>query len=602
MIERGHTVSVLNAGYVQLVDWMGSDERICDAARVSYADATKRSNDRNLIRYMLSHGHCYDDKTEVLTTNGFKSWADVNESDALGVYDPTSDSLKYEVPAALQVFDYDGSMVVVDHGGVSLCVTPNHKMWVSSREGSDGVWGPHRLVEANNLVGKSMIRFTAQAPLRPTAAETIDWPIQHTDKINVARLIGFFIGDGSVGSKNTIQFHLKKQRKVEFLKQVCDALNISLTANNNRYAINYPNIGEVFRRLFYGDDKKKQFPQNMVALSSIEIALAFLDGLKNSDGSVKRTTWCYSTNSRFLANQVQQLVIHAGNVASLNENAKGLFTLNVHSRMTRPIVNQTNKEQVFLETYVGKVYCATTSTGVLVVRRNNKVVLCGNSSPFEQCVVTFRAKMPIFVARQWVRHRTARLNEISGRYSELPAEYYNYSEQGLPKQSQTNNQGSDIEKVQAEGNWMTNLDAHNQFGFQIYSSLLQDGCSKEIARCHLPLSTYTEWYWQCDLHNLFHFIRLRMDPHAQAEIRVYAEAMYEMIKELFPLACEAFEDYVLNAMTFSAMEQKALAALMVPGGTSGTLTLAEENERQGWQLSKRELEEFENKLARLGYH
>ena len=134
-----------------------------------------------------------------------------------------------------------------------------------------------------------------------------------------------------------------------------------------------------------------------------------------------------------------------------------------------------------------------------------------HTSPFEQVVFQFHCKMPIFVARQWVRHRTARLNEISGRYSELPEEFYDYCLQGLPSQSTSNKQGSEgkaysdeIEKLTIDA-----LDSHIKDSFDKYHKLLEDGVSNEIARCHLPLSTYTEWYWQMDLHNLFHFLKLK---------------------------------------------------------------------------------------------
>lgn len=222
-----------------------------------------------------------------------------------------------------------------------------------------------------------------------------------------------------------------------------------------------------------------------------------------------------------------------------------------------------------------------------------------HGSPFEMCSVTFKIKLPIFVARQMVRHRTAKINECSGRYSELPADFYDYSLQGFPKQSQTNKQGSETEQIDDCDLWIEGLHVHNDNAFEIYRDLLNEGCAKEIARCHLPLSTYTEWYWQCDLRNLFNFFRLRMDSHAQAEIRVYAEAMYEMVKELFPLACEAFEDYILNSMKLSAMEVKALAYLISPH--IATKTLEEENERQGWGMSNREIQAFQKKLARLGW-
>jgi len=221
-----------------------------------------------------------------------------------------------------------------------------------------------------------------------------------------------------------------------------------------------------------------------------------------------------------------------------------------------------------------------------------------HSSPFEQVVFQFRCKMPIFIARQWVRHRTARLNEISGRYSELPEEFYDYCEQGLPLQSQSNNQGSEVERVDSEPGWLLAIKGHNQDGFQLYHELLEAGVSKEIARCHLPLSTYTQWYWQMDLHNLLHFLELRMDSHAQAEIRAYANAIYDMIKGYVPHVIEAFEDYTLNSMKLSRMEIEAIGAMS--NGLYGTYTLEELNKNLRWGMSTRELDAFNKKLARLG--
>lgn len=212
----------------------------------------------------------------------------------------------------------------------------------------------------------------------------------------------------------------------------------------------------------------------------------------------------------------------------------------------------------------------------------------GHTSPFEQVVFTFRVKIPIFVARQWWRHRTARVNEMSGRYSEMLEETYDYSLQGLPKQSASNKQGSEVEQIADAETWTRLLGVYNRSSFDTYRVLLGEGCSKEIARCHLPLSTYTVAYWQMDLHNLLHFLRLRLDSHAQAEIRVYAQAMYEMIREHVPLTIEAFEDYTLNSMQFSAMELRAISQVMhgEPCSLAG--------------LSTREQDALLDKCSRLG--
>lgn len=185
-----------------------------------------------------------------------------------------------------------------------------------------------------------------------------------------------------------------------------------------------------------------------------------------------------------------------------------------------------------------------------------------HTSPFEQVVFTFHCKMPIFVARQWVRHRTARLNEFSGRYSEMHDQFYVPEESELKIQSTTNKQGrgpAQITNAEEAHDAMTDSVQH---AFNLYQDLLESGMAKELARVVLPLSTYTEWYWQMDLHNLFHFLRLRMDSHAQYEIRVYAEAIYSLIKPYVPHAVASFERHVLNAKKFSADEMTVLRELI----------------------------------------
>jgi len=176
-----------------------------------------------------------------------------------------------------------------------------------------------------------------------------------------------------------------------------------------------------------------------------------------------------------------------------------------------------------------------------------------HTSPFEMCEVKFHIKLPIFIMRQLVRHRTANLNEYSGRYSIMSDEFYLPEADYLQKQSSTNNQGrGEIHPstglLQYEFNRMYD-------GAQIaYENLLNFELTKELARAVLPVANYTECIWKIDLHNFFHFIKLRADKHAQREIQDYANAMYELVKPKFPLCCEAFEDYDRDAVTFSRQE------------------------------------------------
>lgn len=187
-----------------------------------------------------------------------------------------------------------------------------------------------------------------------------------------------------------------------------------------------------------------------------------------------------------------------------------------------------------------------------------------HTSPFEQVIMTFHCKMPIFVARQWVRHRTARLNEISGRYSVMESEFYVPDENQIRFQSKDNKQGRSTDDVPAElQQKVLNIirSGHSQ-AYQQYEEMLDNNIARELARINLPLSLYTQWYWQIDLHNLFHFLKLRMDPHAQWEIRQYGKVMAKMTARVAPLAYEAFETHMLNSVKFSGIEMQALAKVL----------------------------------------
>lgn len=205
-----------------------------------------------------------------------------------------------------------------------------------------------------------------------------------------------------------------------------------------------------------------------------------------------------------------------------------------------------------------------------------------HTSPFEQVILTFHTKMPIFVARQWVRHRTARLNEISGRYSIMRDEFYVPEADQMRGQSSDNKQARSDEVLPNAAEMIAEMEADQKQLYSHYEGMIESGLAREVARANLPLSLYTEWYWQIDLHNLLRFLRLRMDSHAQYEIRVYAEAMAQCAKAVAPLAYEAFEEHILGSARFSRAECEALTALL-----SG----------QPVALEGRALETFEKKVA-----
>lgn len=224
-----------------------------------------------------------------------------------------------------------------------------------------------------------------------------------------------------------------------------------------------------------------------------------------------------------------------------------------------------------------------------------------HSTPFEMCEIKFHVKLPIFVARQWIRHRTANVNEYSARYSILDREFYIPAPEHLAAQSAVNRQGRgdilegaeaarvlDLLREDATRNYDHYLEMLNEDDQGQALDASRQGLARELARMNLTLNAYTQWYWKTDLHNLFHFLSLRADAHAQYEIRVYAEAMMGAVEAWVPIAAGAFRDYRLGAVTFSA-QMLAIVRRMVAG---------EQVAQEGSGLSKREWRELMEALGR----
>ena len=222
-----------------------------------------------------------------------------------------------------------------------------------------------------------------------------------------------------------------------------------------------------------------------------------------------------------------------------------------------------------------------------------------HSTPFEMCEIKFHIKLPIFIARQWIRHRTANVNEYSARYSILDKEFYIPSAENLAAQSAINNQGrGDALTDDEASNVIQILKKDAEQTYSNYETLLNEssegniidesksGIARELARMNLTLNTYTQWYWKIDLNNLLHFLALRADDHAQYEIRVYADAMLDIVKKWVPLTYEAFEDYRIGGTELSAKEVNLIRKLLKGEKVSF--------EAEG--LSKREWSELQRKF------
>jgi len=235
-----------------------------------------------------------------------------------------------------------------------------------------------------------------------------------------------------------------------------------------------------------------------------------------------------------------------------------------------------------------------------------------HTTPFEMCEVKFHIRLPIFVMRQLIRHRTAQVNEYSGRYSVMSDDFYIPELDNIKKQSKTNKQGrdedfSDEDKARTQI-WMENV--HNRADY-VYHKFIEDDMARETARAILPVSNYTEAYWKCNIKNFLHMAWLRMDAHAQWEIQEFARAMYGLVQPLFPAVCEAFEDYKLNAVRLSSMEVELTKVIFgdymenwedyitdwyeLPDMSPESVNTAEGKICKDFGLSKRELDEFKRK-------
>lgn len=227
-----------------------------------------------------------------------------------------------------------------------------------------------------------------------------------------------------------------------------------------------------------------------------------------------------------------------------------------------------------------------------------------HTSPFEMVSLKFHQKMPVFVARQWVRHRTASLNEYSARYSVVKDEFYMPDASVLSVQATNNKQGrGDTISPEMAEEVQNKLRKSFEDSHELYRWLLDPdngpGLAREIARLPLSVGVYTEWIWKANLHNILHLLKLRMDPHAQYEIREHANAMADVVKDAVPIAWEAFQDYKINSLPITGPEQVVLIDLLAGKGVIFDASAVEGAAKKLGITNKREIGELKAKLQKL---
>jgi thymidylate synthase (FAD) len=554
-------IRVLDHGFVRLDDALADDLSVANAARVSFARRKTELDDADagLIRFLMRERHgCYDDATDVLTATGWKAWPEVT-GDELFATRSRDGRLEYQ-PALRTVHkEYRGHMIGFKGMSVDMLVTPDHRVLASStttphlrmeprfslRPAHSVLWRPHRHV--------------ATAEWR---APSVEWLA--LDDIQIAArpllaLLGLFIGDGHLGGSGGASFRLRKPREIQFLRRVAHESGLELREQRHE-KFTLPLLPEL-RRLFaecYDTAREKVIPARLLWLAP-NLLEALLDGLMHSDGTTlvrpgRADRWTYATTSRTLADQVQELALKLGRTASVRPHrvrpgdghygSKPRWRVTIYNaRNTRPELCRTREQaqsQMGVEQYDGAIHCVEVPNHTLYVRRNGYAVWSGNT-PFEHNAFRFHVRCPIFVAREWFRHRIGSFNEFSMRYALATDEFYVPAAEDV--RSQVGKPGAYSFEPVDDGLAEETRDAMREVyeqAFATYERLVERGVAREIARAVLPVGAYTEFFWTVNARALMNFVSLRNSETAQREIRRYAEAVESFLGERMPITHAAF--------------------------------------------------------------
>ena len=522
----------------------------------------------NLVKKVLDSGHsCYDEETEVLTSKGFKFWKDITEDDLIASVEPITHKMHYEKPIRLISSEYNGKMYLFDNKYINLCVTPNHRLYSSLiQKVEDRKVENFNFYKCEDYIYKTQKLTNVEVALRPQKFKTFceidseSWynPLNLPEDKLLAfnKLIGFFIGDGYTDGGNRLEFHLKKERKINYLKEIVGLLGWELKEYpNNKYKVFLGNIGNFARNNYYDKKGNKQIPLELLRCNR-DCIQAFIEGLMNSDGyHYNKNGFTYATTSEQVANILQGMVhiigghasINTVNYSDTNERWKNIFKMEICVPNTRSyiIVNDSRHKQkdVNIINYNGKIYCCEVSTGLLMVRRDNKVCLCGNSIAehvnFTWCIEGVSRAL----LAQISRHRHISLSVQSQRYVEI----------------KENIEDIDTLLMHLDASKETLMSIANKYFVDVnesnylvyirnlldYLEAIQKGYKPEDARMFLPNATKTNMVISMNLRELIHICNLRLCNRAQLEIRKMVKEMAltiidkeQWLKEYLQPSCE----------------------------------------------------------------
>ncbi|MGH2755422.1 MAG: FAD-dependent thymidylate synthase [Actinomycetota bacterium] len=421
--DNPNELLVFDHGFVRLDDAMATDLSVVNSARVSFAVRKEEMDDRDkgLIKFLMRDRHgCYDDATDVLTGEGWKAWPEVRGDELFATRSGTG-QLEYQPALAVVHKEHRGSMIGFKGMSLDMMVTPDHNVLACPtttrparlcptfelRPAHSVLWRSHRHVTTAGWPGTRVTALKLGGHLLPA--------------VPFMKLLGFFIGDGHLGAANGLQFHIRKDREVGYLNQIVAEGRLELRRWGESLVVP---LRSSMRWLFdacYDAGREKQIPRFLLQLEPALLSAA-LDGLMHSDGCMLPRSaterWSYSTTSRVLADGVQELALKVGRSASIRPQprkvgdghygSKQVWRLTIYERRnSRPGLCRTRAEadnHMGVEEYNGNIHCVTVPNGTLYVRRNGYPAWSGNS-PFEHNSFRFHIRTPIFVAREWFRHR-----------------------------------------------------------------------------------------------------------------------------------------------------------------------------------------------------
>ena len=553
-------IPVLDHGFVRLDDAMATDLSVVNSARVSFGRRKEEMDDSDagLIRFLMRERHgCYDDDTEVLTDRGWKAWPAVTGEE---LYATLSRSGRLEYQPALRLVrkEYQGHMIGFKGASIDLLVTPDHRVLASEMTTRKGRSSPtFSLRPAHSVLWKAH-RHVAVASWDAPEVTSLRLDDVNLPAAPLLRLVGFFIGDGNLPPRGShLVFNLRKEREIAFLRKTVHESGLELKMWGGRFAIA---VGPELRQLFAAcyDGREKVIPRRLLRLGR-HLLEALYTGLLESDGSrMCRSTGTerhlYSTTSKRVADAVQELALKLGRSASVRPHAttpgdghygtKSRWRVSIYSgRNSRPGLCRTGdqaNEHMGVERYDGVIHCVEVPNRTLYVRRNGYPIWCGNT-PFEHNSFRFHIRAPIFVAREWMRHRVGSYNEFSMRYAQATDDFYVPAAEDV--RTQVGKPGAySFDPVEPDVAERTReeLQAVYEQAYGAYQRLVELGVARELARCVLPVGAYTEFYWTVNARALMNFVSLRNSETAQREIRRYAEACERFLAELMPVTHAAF--------------------------------------------------------------